>query len=1263
MEGGIISVRVIGLSCKEGKNESQFAQPRGVCVNHETKELFVVDCNNHRIQVYHLTSLAFIRQIGRGVQSSGPGGFMYPVGICMDDANQIFVADTNNHRVVVFNHLTGTYLRSIGSHGPTPGSFNCPYGVCVDRSTGLLYVADYENNRVQVFNKETGAVVAVIGNGSGSGPGEFNQPIDVCVDEENQNLLVADYSNNRVQVFNKTTGVFERFVGDLTGPNAFSGPRSIYINKEVGLIFISDRENHRIQMYNKNTYEFIRFIGNNIGIGLGQFNRPMEICCDNEEGVLIVVDGYNHRVQVIEIPELQVERQRIKNAKKSGENMVTSMPTQVRPSRQVVSVLNQPLHTYERKKICNSFSLWYFAKLGDVYDNIVCEVEDHDDVELSLESIDLTFDHKPPMNDLCTTQGNLFLKMLDDLVPLAFETGSLILLTPTIVGMQALLQKGWMPTHISTGSISGMFGILQDEKVGQATQEHTQVITGIVQLLKSAIRNNEDARNFVFALLTTALRNPVVFCQPENLNPSNYSDQYSAKHILILLAYFEIFESFLSNSHQESLTSTEGGAPTTSVSKLKNHSSTAATSEISVYIMNFILGVELSQFIVDYTKSTETSGNKVLSSNVAKTSSAKTHVSIASTLISVLETLIILDTSRYSITSHYSDYQIARKQYLKACSQHVQHLEQNQNLLGKHREKKTRGGRNVWDGSSPFQIGDLVDCMDREKVWFESMIVDVVSDGSVKVHFMGWGAKWDDMISVPEIPIRVAILNSKTVNWRSELFEGGLIEIKCNDDMVNQKWMWGRIMKLNLDDDWVEIAYSFSTEPLVVKKAWLYGETICPVGMHTKDKSKNAASSIIKPGKKVDQILKEKLATSSMADEVVFYDFEDDYLEIDEEVHDKNIDSYFLKAKHLHTFDSSFFNIPHLAFTRYDQFLYSMFIMILMCLYGCFSLTKEIIASVGDCVNGNSPADSFIEEEAPIISDIMRTLFRATSPKLFLECVIKPIYFQAGLRAKILISSISSCSLTHEWNWIEVLQLSDQLTNLIATYHTILTKIFSPIFSHTTVVFINERIRSTINRCGFTPIANQIIQSCAHSPTLLVQAIQPLLSSEKFHSSSIQARKFIRLIFSSASTKEVNLLLDLVEKHFIRKDCHHLLHSLSSGESVVVRIETLLATYDCLGSQYSKHTMEHHRLLCAVERILIDESLLLSVSESKSIAKVLSVFVNNCLSKHKIGMEDSCEYEDMPLQSLERLITIAKVGSLCILSFNFVSNFYLHFNF
>ena len=61
-------VRVIGNV--EGQADNQFSQPRGVCVDPRSKTVFVIDNNNHRIQLYNLRSLAYIRTIPSNTQAS-----------------------------------------------------------------------------------------------------------------------------------------------------------------------------------------------------------------------------------------------------------------------------------------------------------------------------------------------------------------------------------------------------------------------------------------------------------------------------------------------------------------------------------------------------------------------------------------------------------------------------------------------------------------------------------------------------------------------------------------------------------------------------------------------------------------------------------------------------------------------------------------------------------------------------------------------------------------------------------------------------------------------------------------------------------------------------------------------------------------------------------------------------------------------------------------------------------------------------------------
>ena len=155
------------------------------------------------------------------------------------------------------------------------------------------------------------------------------------------------------------------------------------------------------------------------------------------------------------------------------------------------------------------------------------------------------------------------------------------------------------------------------------------------------------------------------------------------------------------------------------------------------------------------------------------------------------------------------------------------------NAVSKKFDSATRGGRHIWQAGEPLAPGYLVDAMDREKSWFESYVTEIrpamapvsattpprantpsrYGGYDVKVHFMGWGSKWDDWVPEKDVGTRISPLNTRSKNWRADLFEGGLIEIKCNEDMVNQKWMWGKIIALNYDEGWVDVSYTFTNEP------------------------------------------------------------------------------------------------------------------------------------------------------------------------------------------------------------------------------------------------------------------------------------------------------------------------------------------------------------------------------------------------------------------------------------------------------------------
>lgn len=1065
-------VRIIGNTGKEGKGENQFTQPRGVCVDNATKELFVVDCNNHRIQVYHLNSLAYIRQIGKGLHGDAPGSLNYPVGLCLDDRNQLFVADTNNHRIVVFNRVTGGHVRSIGSQGTARGCLYSPYGVCIDMYTNVLYVADYDNHRVQAFNKDTGEFIRIIGLGYGTEDGQMNQPIVVCIDYEMDYLLVADYSNNRVVVFDKESGSFIRHIGTGNGPNSLAGPRGLCICKEVNILFVADREHHRIQLYDKTTYERLRSIGGEQGTDPGQFFRPMEICVNVEEGVLIVVDGYNHRVQIIEIPELQSEKRRLKALAQSKADAELNGRAVPKPS--VLAVFTQ-LAGQERvlvDPVTNGLRL-RFDHLGPLYD-----------VHLPSSDIPLLLAHLAALpipvhtvyapreseggvssrkssspfhpaavepsplttpGSLTERQAGMFLSILESLCHHDPQTGQsesneatagavsgdspYLLVAPALFALHSLLDRGWRPARITPAVVTLLAGFLADIGSGIASEaERCKVLEAIVAVLRAGVSTSEEVMESVLSAVLECLSHPVRYVmQAEDIAAvassnstigSSFSSFVETDNAAVMLAYFDILSAIfsqvcdqpggshspdskpaticMSTSTTNASTSskfltpvisrvsskvslpctpgaggTGGGAGPCSASAASAHERRKHTSELRKDVLDFLFGVPFMFHLQDNrktgsggTKPVENESNRTLTIPLLTATSPATnmvtalprevsvhdhpafamHPHIGAQVAAAGSTTATTATAASSATSisqqdtntgtstgaavgivvptglssFISAAYLIRKlrhaqrsfslgelsdksrmlfagdllkstsaqelehgqiQLFRAASQYFHNMRSTGGgggLSGAALAKRSRGGRNIWRPTEPLALGDLVDAQDKEKCWFESIVQEILEDGSIRVHFMGWGSKWDDTITGAELTERLAPLNTKTKNWRADLFQGGLIEIKCNDDPVNQKWMWGRITALNVEEAWVEVSYLFSNEPTVVKRAWLFGETICPVGMHTKEKSKAAAALLVKPLKKVEDIIRERAEEALPGDEAMFFDKADD---------------------------------------------------------------------------------------------------------------------------------------------------------------------------------------------------------------------------------------------------------------------------------------------------------------------------------------------------------------------------------------------------
>ena len=220
-------LRMIG---SKGAGTSDFNGPFGV-VSDENNNMIVVD-RNCRVQVLTETG-EFIRSFGS--KGRGNGQLVNPTGLSLDTDGNIVVTDRGDGRVKLFS-MNGVWLKSFdcgdrpyhcvvhgdryyvsslsgycikvfdksgrflckyGAQGSSPGEFQCPAGLALDKA-GNLIVCDFWNHRVQVLNVD-GTFVASFGV-IGEGLGRFLNPHSVAIMDDGK-IVVCDFGNNRIQVF------------------------------------------------------------------------------------------------------------------------------------------------------------------------------------------------------------------------------------------------------------------------------------------------------------------------------------------------------------------------------------------------------------------------------------------------------------------------------------------------------------------------------------------------------------------------------------------------------------------------------------------------------------------------------------------------------------------------------------------------------------------------------------------------------------------------------------------------------------------------------------------------------------------------------------------------------------------------------------------------------------------------------------------------------------------------------------------------------
>ncbi|MEQ9298511.1 MAG: 6-bladed beta-propeller [Cyclobacteriaceae bacterium] len=281
-----------------GTADGQLSFPSAVLVHPANDNIYVIDKNNERIQVFDSDANY---QFKFGSIGIGDGQFSSNAAenFVFDTNNDLWVVDRGNDRIQKFSD-DGIFIQAYGSSGTADGQFDNPEGIAINPANGDIWVGDRNNERVQIF---TSAFVFKSKFGSeGTGNGQFSSnaaAVDIAFDGAGR-VYIADRNNHRIQIFDTDGNYVDQFGTNGTGDGQLANPDAIQINPN-GDIWVADRNNERIQIFNSSHVYQTQF--GTIGTSNGQFsgNAVVDITFD-AVGDAYIVDRNNHRIQKFDGP-------------------------------------------------------------------------------------------------------------------------------------------------------------------------------------------------------------------------------------------------------------------------------------------------------------------------------------------------------------------------------------------------------------------------------------------------------------------------------------------------------------------------------------------------------------------------------------------------------------------------------------------------------------------------------------------------------------------------------------------------------------------------------------------------------------------------------------------------------------------------------------------------------------------------------------------------------------------------------------------------
>ena len=266
------------IACKFKRDapykDDVFKSPTAVAIHPLTKNIYVIDALNNRIQVFG-SNCNFLFTVTKRMD--------YPAGICFDD-NRMYVTQFTGNVITVYTEK-GEFVQSIGSLGDSLLQFKSPLGICYSGYSNAFYICERDNDIVQVlnsdmsfdsfipglikpvdvkmtrtelfildrqnpcfhvYNNEHQLIREVISLGDEGC--QVCKPVHFCLDTLS-NILLTDYTACRVIVFTKDGKQIYKFGREGKRPGCFIEPRGIALDSEGRIVVASQNPDNCIQFF------------------------------------------------------------------------------------------------------------------------------------------------------------------------------------------------------------------------------------------------------------------------------------------------------------------------------------------------------------------------------------------------------------------------------------------------------------------------------------------------------------------------------------------------------------------------------------------------------------------------------------------------------------------------------------------------------------------------------------------------------------------------------------------------------------------------------------------------------------------------------------------------------------------------------------------------------------------------------------------------------------------------------------------------------